>query len=323
MHIPWHLLHNSSSRQIRAFTSATLYQTPRSNLKRTGVLSHNRAFSNIPQRKKEMEEKNDDIESKIEPKSTESGKTDHVASALKNVLPPDDTEPSPYSTTSYDTRQGPLGGEPDEVEVAKTERPRLLIRKHPSLATAPKPARLTHLNAAGEAHMVDVGSKQATKRTAIATGTVVFSNSQTYPLLEPDKNKKGDVFATARIAGIQAAKMTAQLIPLCHPIALTSVTVVLRPIAPAPDAGSHAFRRWAKMPFGGVKVAAKVECVGQTGVEMEALTAVNVAALTIVDMCKAVDKGMAIERCRVVLKTGGKSGTWRHSGMSDPEVENM
>jgi cyclic pyranopterin monophosphate synthase len=154
--------------------------------------------------------------------------------------------------------------------------------------------KLSHLNAAGEAHMVDVSDKAVTNRTAIAAGFIAMS-SETLDLITSGTAKKGDVLATARIAGIMAAKKTHELIPLCHPLAITKVTVDLVP--------SHA------PP--GIHVSAEVRVGGQTGVEMEALTAVSVACLTIYDMLKAAEKGMIIRDIRLVEKTGGKSGVFR------------
>jgi cyclic pyranopterin phosphate synthase len=152
---------------------------------------------------------------------------------------------------------------------------------------------LTHFDAQGRAHMVDVAGKAATHRIAVAGGRIAM-NAATLALIESGTAKKGDVLGVARIAGIQAAKKTSDLIPLCHPLALTRVAVdfeVLR------DSTS-------------VACTAIVETVGPTGVEMEALTAVQVALLTIYDMCKAVDRGMTITDVRVREKHGGKSGSF-------------
>ena len=156
--------------------------------------------------------------------------------------------------------------------------------------------KLSHLNAKGEAHMVDVSEKSVTSRTARARGFVAMQ-PETLALVTKGEAKKGDVLATARIAGIMAAKRTHELIPLCHPLAISKATVDFE-IQDNP-AGLHV---WAE-----VKVS------GQTGVEMEALTAVSVACLTIYDMLKAADKGMRIEGVRLVEKTGGRSGTFRSS----------
>jgi cyclic pyranopterin phosphate synthase len=157
-------------------------------------------------------------------------------------------------------------------------------------------AELTHLNDKGEARMVDVSEKGVTARTARAEGFVAMAPA-TLALVETGEAKKGDVLATARIAGIMAAKRTHELIPLCHPLLLTKVTVDLEA---------------SKSPCG-IAVAAEVRVTGQTGVEMEALTAVSVACLTIYDMLKAADKGMTIGPIRLVEKTGGRSGSW-HAG---------
>ena len=154
--------------------------------------------------------------------------------------------------------------------------------------------KLSHLNERGEAHMVDVSDKSVTSRTAIAEGFVAME-ATTLALIETGTAKKGDVLATARIAGIMAAKKTSDLIPLCHPLAITKVTVDFAPQQTPP----------------GLHVTAEVRVAGQTGVEMEALTAVSVACLTIYDMLKAADKGMTFESIRLVEKTGGRSGTYR------------
>lgn len=154
--------------------------------------------------------------------------------------------------------------------------------------------RLTHLDAAGKAAMVDVGDKDHTTREAIAEGRVVMEPA-TLRLILDGMAKKGDVIATARIAGIMAAKKTHELIPLCHPLLLTKVAIEIEPDEALP----------------GLRVKGLARVTGQTGVEMEALTAVSVACLTIYDMAKAVDRFMRIEGIRLLEKTGGKSGDWR------------
>ena len=156
------------------------------------------------------------------------------------------------------------------------------------------PATLTHFDAQGQAHMVDVGGKASTRRVAVATGRIEMLPA-TLALILSGSAKKGDVLGTARLAGIMAAKKTHELIPLCHPLLISKVTVDLTPDE--------------KLP--GVRVEASVKVGGQTGVEMEALTAVSVACLTIYDMLKAVDRFMTIEAIGLVEKTGGKSGDWR------------
>ena len=152
---------------------------------------------------------------------------------------------------------------------------------------------LTHFDAQGQAHMVDVGAKPATRRTAIAEGRITMQPA-TLDIVRSGTAKKGDVLGIARIAGIMAAKKTSDLIPLCHPLALTRVAVDFE-LLPA----AHA-----------VRCLATVETVGPTGVEMEALAAVQVALLTIYDMCKAVDKHMVMEGVRVLEKHGGKTGSF-------------
>jgi cyclic pyranopterin phosphate synthase len=153
--------------------------------------------------------------------------------------------------------------------------------------------KLSHLDSTGNAHMVDVGAKQITQRSATATA-LVSMNQATIELIQSGGHAKGDVFAVARIAGIQAAKKTPDLIPLCHPLMLTSITVDLE----------------AKPETREVIITATCKLNGKTGVEMEALTAASVAALTLYDMCKAVDKGMTIKNIQLLEKTGGKSGDW-------------
>ncbi|MGE0846329.1 MAG: cyclic pyranopterin monophosphate synthase MoaC [Flavobacteriaceae bacterium] len=156
---------------------------------------------------------------------------------------------------------------------------------------------LTHLDESGAARMVDVGEKADTAREATASGQVRMRRETLDMILEGDA-PKGDVLGVARIAGIQAAKRTSELIPLCHPLAITKVTVDIVPDEALP----------------GLSVTAAVRVTGKTGVEMEALTAVSVACLTVYDMAKAVDRGMEIGPVRLVEKSGGKSGTWRLAG---------
>ncbi len=151
--------------------------------------------------------------------------------------------------------------------------------------------QLTHLDAAGHARMVDVSAKRETARAATAKGQVVMQPA-TLALIGEGKAAKGDVLAVARVAGVMAAKRTSELIPLCHPLPISSVAIELR----LNKAGNA------------IEITANVRTTGRTGVEMEALTAVSVAALTIYDMVKAVDRGMRIENIRVVAKSGGKSG---------------
>ena len=154
--------------------------------------------------------------------------------------------------------------------------------------------RLTHIDASGEAHMVDVDDKAETVRVAVAEGFVKMK-PETLALIRDGNAKKGDVIGTARLAGIMAAKQTANLIPLCHPLMLTKVAVDITEDAALP----------------GLRVEAMVKLSGKTGVEMEALTAVSIACLTIYDMAKAADKGMEIVNIRLLEKSGGKSGSFR------------
>jgi len=159
---------------------------------------------------------------------------------------------------------------------------------------------LTHFDAQGQAHMVDVGAKPATRRTAIATGRITMQPA-TLALIESGSAKKGDVLGVARIAGIMAAKKASDLIPLCHPLALTRVAVD--------------FALWPE--DSAVQCTATVETVGPTGVEMEALTAVQVALLTVYDMCKAADKRMVMTGVQVLEKHGGKSGSFVSAAAQD------
>jgi cyclic pyranopterin monophosphate synthase len=159
------------------------------------------------------------------------------------------------------------------------------------VARAPK---LSHLNRGGEARMVDVSAKPATEREAVAEGRVVMA-AKTLDLVLAGNAKKGDVLGAARIAGTMAAKRTHELIPLCHPLPVSNIAVDIEPVR--------------KLP--GLKVRARVKVTGRTGVEMEALTAVAVACLTIYDMVKAVERGMRIEGIRLLEKRGGKSGHYR------------
>lgn len=156
--------------------------------------------------------------------------------------------------------------------------------------------KLTHFDSKGDAHMVDVGDKAVTDRIAIAA-SYISMKPETFDIIKEGRAKKGDVLGVARLAGIMAAKRTSDLIPLCHPLPITKVALEL-----ALD---------AELP--GVRIEATVKTIGQTGVEMEALTAANVAALTVYDMTKAVDKSMEIGGLHVVLKDGGKSGRYEAS----------
>ncbi|OWY40880.1 cyclic pyranopterin monophosphate synthase MoaC [Xenophilus sp. AP218F] len=156
-------------------------------------------------------------------------------------------------------------------------------------------SELTHFDASGQAHMVDVGGKAATARRAVAEGRIRMLPA-TFELVRGGGHKKGDVLGIARVAAIMAAKKTWELIPLCHPIALTRLAVEFELLESE----------------SAVRILTTAECHGQTGVEMEALTAANIGLLTIYDMCKAVDRGMEISGVRLLEKDGGKSGGWRN-----------
>ncbi len=165
-------------------------------------------------------------------------------------------------------------------------------------------SELTHFNQAGEAHMVDVGAKPATRRVAIAQGTITML-ATTLERISAGEHAKGDVLGIARTAGIMAAKRTADLIPLCHPLFLSHVAIDFQ-IYPDSSKG-----------YGAVQCRATTETVASTGVEMEALTAVQVTLLTIYDMCKAVDRGMHMDHIGLVHKSGGKSGNWERPAETD------
>jgi cyclic pyranopterin phosphate synthase len=154
--------------------------------------------------------------------------------------------------------------------------------------------KLSHIDREGRAAMVDVSDKPATQREAAASGCV-YLKKETMEMIADNKIAKGNVFETARLAGIMAAKKTGELVPLCHPLNLTSVRIDIK----------------ADRNKGRIEIESRVRCSGQTGVEMEALTAVSVAALTVYDMCKAVDKGMVISDIMLLEKRGGKSGEWK------------
>ena len=158
-------------------------------------------------------------------------------------------------------------------------------------------SELTHFDGSGQAHMVDVGAKDSTHRVAIATGRIEMQDA-TLALIEQGTAKKGDVLGIARVAAIQAAKKTSELIPLCHPLALTRVAVTLDSVGASGDRPAF------------VRCTVQAETRGPTGVEMEALTAVQVGLLTVYDMCKAVDRGMTITDVKLLEKHGGKSGSF-------------
>jgi cyclic pyranopterin phosphate synthase len=167
--------------------------------------------------------------------------------------------------------------------------------------TDPGAGTLTHFDAEGQAHMVDVSAKPETHRVARATG-VIRMRPETLRLIESGNARKGDVIGIARVAAIQGAKRTADLVPLCHPLAITRIAVEFEIVREASE----------------VRCTAQVETLGRTGVEMEALAAVQIGLLTVYDMCKAVDRGMVIDGVRVLEKRGGKSGDWHAAGTAGP-----
>jgi molybdenum cofactor biosynthesis protein MoaC len=207
---------------------------------------------------------------------------------------------APIFIRNYSTRAQPPH-RLDEERVMENDASASSSELKATASTSTTPS-LPHLTSSGTVHMVSVASKSHTLRSAIAVGTVYFSNATPLSLIRSNSLKKGDVLSVSRIAGIMAAKKCPDFVPLCHPIMLTHVGVELS-VFDAKDNG-----------FGGVTVEVKVQCEGQTGVEMEALTAVMGSALSVVDMCKAVDKGMRIDGVRVVLKEGGRSGVWKEEG---------
>jgi cyclic pyranopterin monophosphate synthase len=162
-------------------------------------------------------------------------------------------------------------------------------------------SKLTHLNTRGEAHMVDVSDKADTSRTAVAQSEVELTPAVIAAITDSSL-PKGDLYATARIAGIQAAKKTSELIPLCHPLPLSKVTLDI------------------ELQGSSLVITALCKTTGKTGVEMEALTAASVAALTVYDMCKGLDKGMVIKQTKLLEKTGGKSGNWRSEASTEDRV---
>lgn len=232
---------------------------------------------------------------------------------------------------------------PEQVKCLKTAKALGLELTTKSITPTPTPT-LSHLTSSGTAHMISIASKLPTHRSATAVCTVLFSKPAAYAALSSTTLEKGDALAVARVAGITAAKKTADLIPLTHPgIGLTGVSVEVEPFegsnvsqgtnpveragatlvdekgpdlsvagvsAAPPDGPTSDTNKWPQSKFGGVAITATVECEGKTGVEMEALTAASVAGLTVYDMCKGLDKGMVLQGTRVVKKTGGKSGGW-------------
>lgn len=228
---------------------------------------------------------------------------------------PDRRNANPWGLSEADSDTIDSFADPDSAGQNDQQQPPLsnMVAAAPSGAffqyklqtAAPSTPALTHVNSSGEAHMVDVGAKPATKRTAIVGAYVYFSNGEPFRLIFENANKKGDVLGVARVAGIMAAKQTSNLIPLCHPIAISKVNVEVKLL---PSGAQCPFVGTPVNPRGAVEIEALVECVGSTGVEMEAMTAASVAAMTVVDMCKAVDRGIRFNVPGVLYKNGGKSG---------------
>lgn len=198
--------------------------------------------------------------------------------------------------------------QPELFPDLSNQAPRQASAPQESATEAPatnSPPTLTHLTSTGEAHMVDVGQKESTDRVAVAVGHVALSNTKSLQQVLQNSSKKGDVLGVARIAGIMAAKKCSDLIPLCHPVPITKVTVDID----VHEAGDMTTMGW-RNKHGIIAVEARVHSHGKTGIEMEALTSVTAACLTVYDMLKAVDKNMSISSARVVYKAGGKSGTY-------------
>ncbi|KAG9997169.1 molybdenum cofactor biosynthesis protein C, partial [Aureobasidium melanogenum] len=228
--------------------------------------------------------------------STASASTKPLQSVQSSALPP--ISPAQLGGSETDFL--------DSIESPSTSsKLRKAESSDPAAATA-----LTHLTSTGEAHMVDVGGKDFTERVAVAVGFVHFSKERTYKVITENLNKKGDVLGVARIAGIMAAKRCSDIIPLCHPIPITKITLNVGTISPQNVMPIRNLLGSYMMKHGVAAVEARVHTRGQTGVEMEALTAVSGACLTIYDMCKAVDKDMVISGARVLYKEGGRSGTY-------------
>ena len=184
----------------------------------------------------------------------------------------------------------------------------------------PERSSLTHLDTEGQARMVDVGAKPETVREAVARCRVLMAPATAERLLAGGL-QKGDALAVARVAGIQAAKRTAELIPLCHPLSLSAVEVSFSTSTGAPEGDGRSRPALLLQPpaDAALEIEARVRLTGRTGAEMEALTACAVAALTIYDMAKSIDRGMVIDSLRLVRKSGGKSGTWTREGEPEPK----
>ena len=231
----------------------------------------------------------------------------------KKVVPSDeadtDTQPNAMAWGLSQEDQNTIDSISDSsAPLMKASNIQQVAKSSDNIPATPAVRRLTHVNSSGEAHMVDVGDKASTKRVAIAVAHVGL-NKDAYDQIVDNSNKKGDVLGIARIAGIMAAKRTADIIPLCHPLVISKAEVDVH-VVPQVKLNQKGKHYWSHTRQRGslVAIQARVECVGPTGVEMEALMAVQGAALTVFDMCKAVDKTMTIHAAKVVYKAGGRSG---------------
>ncbi|KAG9679522.1 molybdenum cofactor biosynthesis prote, partial [Aureobasidium melanogenum] len=252
--------------------------------------------------------------------STASASTKSLQSVQSSALPPTSlargdvkrSEPSPARLGRSET---------DLLDSIESPLTSSKLRKAESSDSAAA-TTLTHLTSTGEAHMVDVGGKESTERVAVAVGFVHFSKERTYKVIAENLNKKGDVLGVARIAGIMAAKRCSDIIPLCHPIPITKITLNVGTMSPQNAMPIRNLLKRYTVKHGIAAVEARVHTRGQTGVEMEALTAVSGACLTIYDMCKAVDKDMVISGARVLYKEGGRSGTYVHKDFAKQPAGN-
>ncbi|KAG9558815.1 molybdenum cofactor biosynthesis protein C, partial [Aureobasidium melanogenum] len=252
--------------------------------------------------------------------STASASTKPLQSVQSSALPP--TSLARGDVERSETSPAQLGGsETDFLDSIESPLTSSKLRKAESSAPAVA-TTLTHLTSTGEAHMVDVGGKDFTERVAVAVGFVHFSKERTYKVITENLNKKGDVLGVARIAGIMAAKRCSDIIPLCHPIPITKITLNVGTMSPQNAMPIRNLLGSYTMKHGIAAVEARVHTRGQTGVEMEALAAVSGACLTIYDMCKAMDKDMVISGARVMYKEGGRSGTYVHKDFTKQPAGN-
>lgn len=226
----------------------------------------------------------------------------------ERVLATDETGEPPMRSPSTTSKPSPQRG-------SAANKAKIPQAKSTPATSDPPPLPLTHLNARSEAHMVSIADKVPTTRSATAFSWLAFSEPATYSSLNAAKNRKGDAIAVARVAGIQAAKKTSDLIPLAHPsLAITGMKIDISPCKPLDT--THSVLHYLPhldLSCGGVLIRATVECEGKTGIEMEAIVAASITALTLYDMLKGVDKAMCLSETRVIAKSGGKSGDWKYS----------